>query len=120
MQIKGVEGLTVQQVQDEVRQGAKFVVFSYAMSFLVITLKRSSDITFIRAGQSAFGAGLPYTLLSFFLGWWGFPWGLIYTPMAIIENLSGGKDVTREVMTAFGGGDGGGPPQQGLPPVQVQ
>jgi hypothetical protein len=117
MQIKGIEGLTVGQVQDEVRQGAKFVVFSYAMSFLVITLKRSSDITFIRAGQSAFGASLPYTLLSFFLGWWGFPWGLIYTPMAIIENLSGGKDVTAEVMSAFGAG---GPPQQGLPPVQVQ
>lgn len=119
MQIKGVEGLTVGQVQDEVRQGAKFVVFSYAMSFLVVTLKRSSDVTFIRAGQSAFVASLPYTLLSMFLGWWGFPWGLIYTPMAIIENLGGGKDVTREVMAAFGA-PAGGPPQQGLPPVQMR
>jgi hypothetical protein len=116
MVIKGVEGLSVGEVQDQVRQGAKFLVFGYCMSFLVITLRRSSDVTFVRAGQSAFAASLPYTVLSLFLGWWGFPWGLVYTPMVLIENLSGGKDVTREVMSAFG--DGG--PQQGLPPVQVR
>lgn len=113
--IKGVEGLSVGEVQDQVRQGAKFVVFGYCMSFLIITLKRSSDVTFIRAGQSAFVAGLPYTLLSLFIGWWGFPWGLVYTPMVVIQNLSGGKDVTLEVMSAFGGSA----PPPGLPPVQV-
>lgn len=113
--IKGVEGLSVGEVQDQVRQGAKFVVFGYCMSFLVITLKRSSDVTFIRAGQSAFMVGLPYTLLSLFIGWWGFPWGLVYTPMVVIQNLSGGKDVTLEVMSAFGGNA----PPPGLPPVQV-
>ncbi len=117
MAIKGVEGLTVGEVQDQVRQGAKFLVFGYCMSFLVITLKRSSDVTFVRAGQSAFAAGLPYTILSLFLGWWGFPWGFIYTPMVLIQNLGGGNDVTQEVMAAFGGA--GGPPQ-GLPPVQVR
>ena len=51
MAIKGVEGMSVGEVQDQVRQGAKFVVFSYCMSFLVITLKRSSDVTFVRAGD---------------------------------------------------------------------
>jgi hypothetical protein len=115
MQIKGVEGLSVGEVQDQVRQGAKFVIFGYCMSFLIITLRRSSDVTFVRAGQSAFAAGLPYTLLSLFIGWWGFPWGLIYTPMVIIENLSGGKDVTNEIMAGLGGN---APPPG--PRVQVQ
>ena len=73
MAIKGVEGLNVGEVQDQVRQGAKFVVFGYCLSFLIITLKRSSDVTFIRAGDSAVVASLPYTLLSLVLGWWGFP-----------------------------------------------
>lgn len=116
MAIKGVEGLNVGEVQDQVRQGAKFVVFGYCLSFLIITLKRSSDVTFIRAGDSAVVASLPYTLLSLVLGWWGFPWGLIYTPMVLIQNLGGGKDVTAEVMASFGGGA----PPQGLPPVQVK
>jgi hypothetical protein len=116
MGIKGIEGLTVAQVQDEVRRGAKFVVFGYAMSFLVITLKRSSDVHFIRAGEGTFGASLPYTLLSLILGWWGFPWGFIYTPMAVIQNLGGGTDVTAEVMAQLGASA----PPQGLPEIQVK
>src|SRR5262245_12638498 len=26
---------------------------------------------------------------SFFLGWWGFPWGLIMTPVQVVRNLGG-------------------------------
>jgi hypothetical protein len=26
---------------------------------------------------------------SFFLGWWGFPWGLIVTPIQVAKNLFG-------------------------------
>ncbi len=116
MDIKGLEGLTVGEVQDEVRRGAKFVVFSYCMSFLIITLRRSSDVHFVRAGQSAFVASLPYTLLSLVIGWWGFQWGLVYTPMAVIQNLSGGTDVTLAVMEQLGPA----PMRQGLPEVQVK
>ncbi len=28
-------------------------------------------------------------LFSLFLGWWGFPWGLIVTPIQILRNLAG-------------------------------
>lgn len=28
-------------------------------------------------------------LFSLFLGWWGFPWGILITPMQIIQNLIG-------------------------------
>lgn len=117
MDIKGIEGLTVGDVQQEIARGGKFVTFSYAMSFLIITLKRTSDVHFIRAGQGTFGPSLPYTLLSLVLGWWGFPWGLIYTPMAIIQNLSGGTDVTALLMQQFAASAGN---QGGLPDVQVK
>ena len=39
----------------------------------------------------------PYSLLTLVLGWWGIPWGLIYTPLALMTNFSGGRDVTAEV-----------------------
>lgn len=100
--VKGLEGLSVEQVQQEVARGGKFVTFSYAMSFLIITLKRSSNVYFIRAGENTFGKSLPYTILSMVLGWWGFPWGLIYTPMAIFQNLSGGNDVTALLLGQLG------------------
>lgn len=118
MQIKGVENLTVGEVQNLVRSGGRFVVFAWCVSLLLVTFKRSSDIHFVKPGEGTFGASLPYTLLSLVLGWWGFPWGLIYTPMAIIQNLGGGKDVTAEVMNLLGAG-APGPGGGGLPPVQV-
>jgi hypothetical protein len=102
LKIVGIEGLTPQQLRAEVDRGARFVIYGYCLSFVVVTLRRSSDITFVRADRSPAVAGLGWTALSFFLGWWGFPWGFIYTPMVIFQNLSGGKDVTREVMMSLG------------------
>ncbi len=129
MNVVGIEGLSVAQVQDEVRRGGKFVIFTWCISLLIITIKRGTDVHFIRAGQGAIGPGMPYTLLSLFLGWWGFPFGLIYTPMCIIQNLSGGKDVTAAMLEALAlpapaatGGEFGAPVPRpppasgGLPP----
>jgi hypothetical protein len=31
-----------------------------------------------------------YTLISALFGWWGIPWGVIYTPQAIYRNFCGG------------------------------
>ncbi len=95
--IKGAEALTPQQLSSELSRGAKIVVFEYCVSIVVLTFKRPSAPHLVRAGQSALALSLPYTLLSLAFGWWGIPWGFIYTPMALYTNLSGGRDVTREV-----------------------
>lgn len=94
MAISGTEGLSTEQIRHELQNGAKFVVFEYCISVLVMTFKRSSEVHYIRPGESAVAKSLPYTLLSLCFGWWGFPFGLIYTPWALIVNLGGGKDVT--------------------------
>jgi hypothetical protein len=99
--IQGMDGLSPAQVQDEVLRGGRFVVFEYCVSFLVTTLRRSSDVYFVRAGQGTFALSLGYTLLSLLLGWWGLPWGLIYTPLCLATNLGGGKDVTEQVMPSL-------------------
>lgn len=101
MEITGMQGLSTGEVQDELRKGARFVIYTYCISLLIVTFKRGTNVHFIRAGHSALGPGMPYTILSFFLGWWGFPFGLIYTPMCIIQNLSGGKDVTAQLAPSF-------------------
>lgn len=115
--IKGIEGLTPSEIAEHVQRGGKFVFFSYAMSFLVVSLKRSSAVHFVKPGESAFAKSLPYTLLSLTLGWWGFPWGLVYTPWAIIQNLGGGTDVTPQIMSALGAPS---PSAGGLPNVTVK
>ena len=98
MAIIGAENLSDADLKAELQRGARLVVFEYCVSILIMTFKRSTDVYLVRPGENAVVKGLPWTLLSFFVGWWGFPWGLIYTPAALAKNLSGGRDVTDVVL----------------------
>ncbi len=102
MEIRNVEGLTTAQLQQEIAKGGRFIMYKYCISIIVMTFNRPSDVFFIRADESAFVKGLPYTLLTLVLGWWGIPWGPIYTIGALGTNLGGGKDVTQEVLQSIG------------------
>lgn len=93
-----VQRLSYEELYNEVQRGAKFVQYQYVISLLVVTFRRSSKVFYIPPGESAVAPGIPYSLLSFFLGWWGFPWGVMRTPLAIGRNLSGGIDVTEGIM----------------------
>lgn len=99
-QIKGLEGLTDAQINAELNRGAKFVVFEYCISIIVMTFRRGSDIYFVKSDESSVVKGLGFTALTFFLGWWGIPWGPIYTIGSLYTNLSGGKDVTHEIVNS--------------------
>jgi hypothetical protein len=98
MKIVGIEGMTGQQLSAELQRGGKFVIYQYCISILILTFKRPSDIYFIRAGEGAVGKGLGFSALSLFFGWWGIPWGPIYTIGSFITNFGGGRDVTHEVV----------------------
>jgi hypothetical protein len=99
IRIVGVERMSLNEIVDEVERGGKFVIYQTVMSFLVITMKNPTAIHFIKAGHGRVGPGIGYTIQTFLLGWWGFPWGFIYTPAVLITNLCGGKDVTQAVMS---------------------
>jgi hypothetical protein len=89
------------QLQQEIQQGGKFVIYQFCVSLLIITFKRSSSIYFISHEQNAVVKGLPFTLLSLVLGWWGIPWGPIYTIQSVWVNFQGGRDVTKEVVASM-------------------
>jgi hypothetical protein len=95
--IIGVDGMTRQTLAQELQRGARFVSYQYVISALIITFRKTSDIYYIPPGASPASKGWPWTLLTLCVGWLGFPWGFIYTPMAIYKNLTGGIDVTDEV-----------------------
>ncbi|MEL1242756.1 hypothetical protein AAEO56_00665 [Flavobacterium sp. DGU11] len=98
MQIKNIEGLRVAEIRQLVDQGGKFVFFPYTISLAVITLRRSSSIYFIRPDESTFKYSYKHIATNGVMGWWGIPWGPIYTIGSLYHQLSGGKEVTREVM----------------------
>jgi hypothetical protein len=72
----------------------RLVCFDYCISLLLVTLRRTSNVYRLRPGELGLLKGLPFTLVTLLLGWWGVPWGIIYTPLALLTNLSGGRDVT--------------------------
>jgi hypothetical protein len=100
MKIIGTEGMMDFEIRNELQKGAKFVMYQYVISILIMTFKRPTDIYFIKSDDSAVVKGLPFTLLSLVLGWWGIPWGPIYTIQALWINLQGGRDVTAQVLSA--------------------
>ena len=99
--IRGVEGMKNGELDFEIQRGGKFVLFQYCISIIVLTFRRPSDIYFLRQGESAVGKGLPFTLLSLVAGWWGIPWGPIYTIQSVYNNSCGGKDVTQAVLNSL-------------------
>ncbi len=100
--IVGLEGIqSGGHLQQEIQQGGKFVMYQYCISLLIITFKRPTNIYFIRHDDSAVVKGLLFTLLSFLLGWWGIPWGPIYTIQSIWVNFKGGRDVTNEILASM-------------------
>ena len=97
MKIEGIEGMSPEQIRFELLRGAKFVFFYYSVSVVVMSFRRASPVYFIPAGENALGKGLPWTLLTLVAGWWGIPWGPIYTVQSLVVNFKGGKDVTAEL-----------------------
>ena len=97
MQINGLEGKSVTQLELELNRGGKFVAYLWVVSILIYTWKRPSAICYIPPGGDRLSPGLLYCAISFFLGWWG----IFYTAESLYKNFTGGEDVTTEVRAAL-------------------
>lgn len=92
--IKGTEGLSEAEIAAEIGRGGRFVIYLYTVSVGIMTFRRSSGVYFLKAGQSGWPRALPWTLLTLVAGWWGIPWGPVYSVQSLYTNLTGGRDVT--------------------------
>jgi hypothetical protein len=101
MKIVGIEGMSAEQLRQAVAKGGRFVVYQYCISVLVMSFKRSSSVHFVPAGVSATKPGAKFMALSLLAGWWGIPWGPIWTISTVFRNSQGGVDVTSEVLNAL-------------------
>jgi hypothetical protein len=97
MRIRGAENLTPAQLAAELAAGGRLVLYEYCISLIILTLRCPTDVHLLRPGEGGVWRGLPYTVLSLLLGWWGIPMGVLYTPLVVLTNLWGGCDVTDEV-----------------------
>lgn len=95
--------MSIDELNEELAAGGKFVVYTYALSIIVLTYREvSEDVYFIKHDEFAIKHGWPYLLISLLLGWWGIPFGPLYTIQAIFYAFFG-KDVTQEVIDSMNG-----------------
>jgi len=97
LDVKGIENLSSEEIISEIKAGATFRIFTYCTSFIVVTYQKKSPIYFIKKDESTFSKGSEYFFISLILGWWGFPWGPIYTISSIFNILSGGENITPKI-----------------------
>ena len=100
--IAGIDGMSPEQIVFEVNRGGKFVVYQFSISALIVSFMLRTNPCLIRADENRVFRGLPWTLLSLVLGWWGIPWGPIYTVRSMWANFHGGEDVTTTVAGVMG------------------
>lgn len=67
----------------------RYVIFYEVKSFIFVTTRTPIQGVFCSA--CAERKALHATVITWVLGWWGFPWGFIYSPHAIFVNLLGGQ-----------------------------
>lgn len=82
----------------ELERGARFVSFSYCVSILLVTFRRTSEVIYLPPQSVAQWVGSRYLLVTLFLGWWALPWGPIYALGCIWQALRGGDDCTQEIV----------------------
>jgi hypothetical protein len=101
MKILGLQGMTGSELNSELQRGGKFVSYQYCISAIAVSFKRSSSVYFVRAGESNVGKMAGYLAISLLLGWWGIPWGPVWTIQFLVVNLRGGKNLTQQVVASL-------------------
>jgi DnaJ-domain-containing protein 1 len=67
----------------------RYIVFPYVISMIFVTWRRAMHGIF--CPSCAPKKALQASAVAWLLGWWGFPWGPIFTIGALYRNLLGGK-----------------------------
>lgn len=96
MKIECLENWTIEELEADIAKGGKFVIFTYTISILLVTFRRPSDIFYIKSDEYSIADGWPFFLISLFLGWWGVPWGPVYSIQSLWYAFTG-KNVTDDI-----------------------
>jgi hypothetical protein len=95
--VRGIEELSLQGIKEEIDEGGRFVQYLYVVSFVLFAQWKVSDVYFIYADEGKVTKGLQYSLFSLVVGIWGIR-SLFWTLESIGKNLSGGIDVTNDIV----------------------
>lgn len=89
--IEPIKAGTARYKEKPVTRDTAIVQFQATISVVVLTIKSPSRY-FIKGQSNIFLMAIAYTFVTLILGWWGIPWGPIYTLQTVFKNLTGGYE----------------------------
>ena len=84
-------------------RGGFIIEYKRVASCLILS-RKSSHYVWVPPNGSRALRSLPDTITTLLFGWWSL-YGLFWTIEVLFTNLAGGRDATRELLKATGGGD---------------
>ncbi len=102
MDIKGISSITTEDLVKELGSGAKFVIYQYSISIVILSFKQPSDIYSCDRMRAPLGRGSRSRCSLWWPAGGASPLADFHHRRALWNNLRGGKDVTAEVVNMLG------------------
>lgn len=94
------EKKTYTSVVDQVMDGTRFVTIPFVISIVILSFQRNmGGVHEVRTGAYPIGKMVPAALITILVGFWGLPFGVIYSILTCFYLWKGGRDATLEVLT---------------------
>jgi hypothetical protein len=93
-----VDGRTLEEIERELENGGRFVIFQSHIGLLIASFKWPSKAYLVPAGESLRRRGIRYSIVTMVFGWWELPHGPVDTIRSLRLNLQGGVDVTEDIL----------------------
>lgn len=102
--INNTAGLSLEQLYTGLSTGGCIISYGYCISAIAFTYRLMSAPYYIKAGEKPSTYRKKYNRLSRIFGWWGIPWGPIYTFDMLRMNRDkrgGGINITEDVLSVL-------------------
>ena len=92
---KKVHATVVEQVMD----GTRFVTIPFIFSIFILSFKRHiGGVHEVRSGEFPIGGLAKAAAVTALFGWWGFPFGILWSLLTTFYLWRGGRDQTLEIL----------------------
>ena len=86
--------------EEMVMNGRRLVIYPYVFSIVVMTLRRNmAGVHVVETGKWPMGQLMGASLITSLFGWWGLPFGIIWSFINLFHLWNGGRDLTKSVLT---------------------
>lgn len=86
-------------IAEAVTDGTRFIVIPFVFSIIIVSFRRHLGGVY-RVHDHEFPISKLFlaTLITMLFGWWGIPFGIIWSVISMFQLWNGGKDVTLEIL----------------------